>query len=328
MSFEDQQLLEDQTAQQLWGWLTHRFPRVRLTPDSHLQLDLGVDSLAWLTLTLEIRTAVGVDLDDEAISRIEGVRDLLREAVAARQNHERGPAPLDALQRPETLLSSEQQQWLQPPGIFARFVSDCLTTVTGFCLRHLFGLTVKGVAHLPAHGPFIMTPNHVSLLDPPVVATALPAHVRARTYWGGWTGIMFANRAMRLFSRGARVVPIDPRRGSLSNLAFGIAALRRGYKLVWFPEGAIARNGQLQPFRSGIGLILRVMPVPVVPVWIAGTYEAMPRGQRRLRRHSISITFGPPVDVATLVQRGEGAEPQDRIATALHDCVAELGGRR
>lgn len=326
MSFEDQQLLEDDTALRTWHWVGQRFPRVRLTPDSHLQLDLGVDSLAWLTLTLEIRTAVGVDLDENAISRIEVVRDLLRETVVAQQHSEHGPAPLEILQHPETLLSPEQRQWLQPPGIVARTVSVCVVAFTSLCLRHLFALKVIGVEHLPQHGPFIVTPNHVSLLDPPVVAAALPPHVRARTYWGGWTGIMFANWAMRLFSRGARVVPIDPQRGPLSNLAFGIAALRQGYNLVWFPEGSIARNGQLQPFRSGIGLILRVIPVPVVPVWIAGTYEAMPRGQRRLRRHPITIMFGPPMDVATLVQRGAGPEPQDRIATALHDGVAELGG--
>lgn len=325
MSFEDQQLLEDQTAQRLWDWLAHCYPRVRLTPDSHVQLDLGVDSLAWLTLTLEIRTAVGVDLDEEAISRIEVVRDLLRETVAAQQESERGTTPFEALQHPEQILSAEQQQWLQPPGFFARLVSGCVVWLTGVCLRHLFGLTVTGLEHLPKQGPFIVTPNHVSLLDPPVVATALPPAVLARTYWGGWSGIMFANWAMRLFSRGAQVVPINPRRGPLSNLAFGIAALRQGYNLVWFPEGAIARNGQLQPFRSGIGLILRVISVPVVPVWIAGTYEAMPRGQRRLQLHPISIIFGPPIDVATLIQRGKGTESQDRIASALHDCVAELG---
>ena len=197
MSFEDQQLLEDQTAQRLWEWLARRFPRVRLTPESHLQLDLGIDSFAWLTLTLEICDAVGADLDDDAISRIEVVRDLLREAIATRQNGNRASAPLEALQQPEHLLSPEQRQWLQPPGVFARCVSGCVVWFTGLCLRHLFGLTVTGLEHLPEHGPFIVTPNHVSLLDPPVVATALPSHVRTRTYWGGWTGIMFANRAMR-----------------------------------------------------------------------------------------------------------------------------------
>ena len=325
MSFEDQQLLEDVTALRTWEWLGRRFPHVRLTPDSHLQLDLGIDSLAWLSLTLEIRAALGVDVDDEAISRIERVRDVLRETVAAEQNTGRGTAPLDALQQPEHLLSPEQKRWLQPPGLVARAVSGCVVVLTRLCLRHVFALHVTGLEHLPKHGPFIVAPNHVSLLDPPVVAAALPPQVLGQTYWGGWTGIMFANRLMRLFSRGARVVPIDPQRGSLSNLAFGIAALQRGYNLVWFPEGAISRTGVIQQFRPGIGLILTVHPVPVVPVWIAGTYEALPRGQRRLRRHPITVTFGKPVDVETLRCRGDGAEPYERITAALHNCVAELG---
>jgi long-chain acyl-CoA synthetase len=325
MSFEDQQLLEDDMVLRTWEWLGRRFARVRLTPDSHVQLDLGIDSLAWLALTLEIRAAVGADLDEDAISRIEVVRDLLREVIAAKHESARGLAPLEALQQPEHLLSVAQQQWLQPPGLIARVASRTVTAVTSLCLWRFFALQVIGLENLPQHGPFIIAPNHVSLLDPPVVAAALPPVVLARTYWGGWTGIMFANRAMRLFSRGARVVPIDPQRGSLSNLAFGVAALRQGYNLVWFPEGARSRSGQLQLFRPGIGLILTVQPVPVVPVWISGTYEAMPRGQRRLRRHPITITFGKPVDVETLRATGTGREPYERISTALHDCVAELG---
>ena len=328
MSFEDQQLLEDETALRTWDWLGQRFARVRLTPDSHVQLDLGIDSLAWLALTLEIRAAVGADLDEDAISRIEVVRDLLREVIAAKHEAAQGLAPLEALQQPESLLSPTQQQWLQPPGLGARVVSRTVTAVTSLGLRKLFALKVVGLENLPQHGPFMVAPNHVSLLDPPVVAAALPAAVRAHTYWGGWTGIMFANPAVRLFSRGARVVPIDPQRGSLSNLAFGVAALRQGYNLVWFPEGAISRSGTLQPFRPGIGLILTVQPVPVIPVWISGTYEAMPRGQRRLRRHPITITFGKPVEVETLRSTGTGREPYERITTALHDCVAELGGMR
>jgi long-chain acyl-CoA synthetase len=285
---------------------------------------LGVDSLAWLTLTLEIRAAVGVDIDDEAISRIEIVRDLLRETVTAEQVLGRGKAPLEELQQPEHLLSPESRRWLQPPGLVTQSVSKFLLMLNRLVLRYVFMLQIKGVEHLPQQRPFIVVPNHVSLLDPPAVAAALPAQMLAHTYWGGWTGIMFANRAMRFLSRGVRVVPIDPQRGSLSNLAFGVAALQRGYNLVWFPEGAISRTGVLQQFRPGIGLILTVHPVPVVPVWIAGTYEAMPRGQRRLRRHPVTVTFGKPIAVGTLLFQGKGREPYERISAALHDCVAEL----
>ncbi len=85
---------------------------------------------------------------------------------------------------------------------------------------------------------------------------------------------------MRLISRATHVVPIDPLRGPLASLAAGAAVLAHGGSLVWFSEGERSWNGTLQPFQLGVGVLLRARPVPAVPVWIAGTYEALPRGTR------------------------------------------------
>ncbi|NOT54314.1 MAG: AMP-binding protein, partial [Deltaproteobacteria bacterium] len=228
MAMEDQQLLEDATAQRVWEWLAQRFPDVRLTPGSHLQLDLGIDSLAWLHLTLELRMAANVDVTEDAISRTETVRDLLREVSAAEQVMGEGTDPLARLRQPEAVLSAHQRQWLEPPGVLIDTLGSGLFTLNRLLMRWLFRLTVHGQAHLPSSGPFMVTPNHLSLLDALVVAAALPTEHLRHTYWGGWTGILFTNWVMRAVSRLAHVVPIDPQRGSLSNLAFAVAALQRG----------------------------------------------------------------------------------------------------
>jgi long-chain acyl-CoA synthetase len=136
---------------------------------------------------------------------------------------------------------------------------------------------------------------------------------------------MFTNPLMRLVSRATRVIPIDPQRGPLSSLAFGVAALERGYTLVWFPEGGLSRTGRLQRFRPGIGLMLRVQHVPVVPVWISGSQKALPPDQWRLRRHPIQITFGQPLDTEVVQRLGAGDPTPERIAAVLRDCVAALG---
>lgn len=328
MSMEDQQLLEDPTAQRLWDWLARRFPDARLTPGSHLQLDLGIDSLAWLHLTLEIRMAASVDLTEDAISRIETVRDLMREVSAAEQVMGDVIDPLAQLQRPEAVLSAQQRQWLEPPGVFVDRLGTLLFGLNRGLMRWLFRLTVHGQEHLPSSGPFMVTPNHLSLLDALIVAAALPTQHLRHTYWGGWTGILFTNWFMRGVSRIAHVVPIDPQRGSLSNLAFAVAALQRGHSLVWFPEGARSRTGTLQRFRPGIGLILQVHQVPIVPTWIVGSAEALPIGQWRIRRHPISVTFGEVVTTDVLDQHGVGESAHERIATGLHACVARLGGAK
>src|SRR5205807_3958756 len=110
MSDEDRALLEDEAAKQVWDWLAARYPDRRLTPDTSPQLDLGVDSMEWLNLTLEIRQRAGVELNDEAIGRIETVRDLLREVAGQGGAGEAAQPP--PLEQPEEALSDEQKRWL------------------------------------------------------------------------------------------------------------------------------------------------------------------------------------------------------------------------
>ena len=90
LSAEDQALLAEPIASSLWSLLAERFKQVPLTPDSSLQLDLGLDSLGWMALALEMENRLSVRLDDAAVNRILTVRDLLLEAVAARKGRGTG----------------------------------------------------------------------------------------------------------------------------------------------------------------------------------------------------------------------------------------------
>lgn len=324
MTPEDRQLLEDRAARRVWEWLPDRFPHVRLTPDTDFRLDLNVDSLDWLNLTLELRERIGIDLDDDAVGRIETVRDLLREAAEAAEADGAGADPLKRLQRPLELLDEQQQRWLKPQGPIMRIVGNALLSLARLLVKGLFGLNVCGRDHLPRQGPFVLTPNHTSFLDPLALAAALPRSVLHRTYWSGWTGIMFVNPIMRLVSRATRVVPVDQQQGVLSSLAFGAAILDRGHILVWFPEGGRSPSGKLQPFQPGIGFLLRARCVPVVPARIEGGHEALPPAAWRPRFRSLTVIFGEPVDPEELQRHGQGAEPHHRIATALHDRVEKL----
>lgn len=73
-----------------------------------------------------------------------------------------------------------------------------------------------------------------------------------------------------------------------------------------------------------MGLLLSYYPVPVVPVFIRGTYEAMPRGKFLRRLEQVTVTFGDPVDPLGL---DEPLRSQDRIVEAVHDRVGKLGER-
>ena len=202
-------------------------------------LELGIDSLDWLNLTLEIRALAGVELDETAIGRIETVRDLLRAVAAAgaATPSEATGDPLAKLQRPLELLNDEQRHWLEPRSPSVSVLGSSLFAFNRVFMRSLFRLRVRGLSHVPKNGPFILTPNHVSYLDSLAVAAALPQRQLDRTYFGGWTGVMFANALMRIVSRAVRVIPIDPKGGPLSSVAFAVAALKQGYR-IWsgFPR--------------------------------------------------------------------------------------------
>ena len=84
-------------------------------------------------------------------------------------------------------------------------------------------------------------------------------------------------------------------------------------------------TGELQPFKPGIGLLLHEFRVPVIPVLLRGTYQALQPGSLLPHLERITVHFGQPLDPRQLAQEAEGDEPHERIALALHDHVAELG---
>ena len=123
-------------------------------------------------------------------------------------------------------------------------------------------------------------------------------------------------------------MPVDPERGLTSTLTLGRAILQRGAPLVWFPEGQRSTDGRLHGFLRGVGLLLERTGVPAVPVWIEGTFEAWPPGQRLPRPYPVSIRIGPPLTLADLEPDGGDDDRHRRIAERLRAKVAELGARR
>ena len=314
MSSEDQALLDDPKALKVWQWLAERYGDRHLTPDTHLQIDLGVDSLEWLNLTMEIGHRVGVELDEEAIRRIETVRDLLQQVA----EHAAGKTlEVDPLESPYEVLADDQRRWLEPLGPVARTASRGGYWLNRRLMRGLFHVEAEGTEQLRELEQFVIAPNHVSYLDPLAIAATLDNELLERTYWAAWVGVAFTNRWTRLLSRLSRTIPIEPERGAISSLALAAAVLREGKNLVLFPEGERSASGKLLPFKPGLGLLLEHYPCAVVPTYIAGTYEAWPRDRRFPRLARVRVLYGRPVEPQQLEAEGEGAERFERIVNGL-----------
>ncbi|MBL8226633.1 MAG: AMP-binding protein [Chromatiales bacterium] len=314
-SVEDEALLADPLAARAWEWLARRFAGKPFGLDASPQLDLQVDSLEWLALTLEIRAQFGVTLPDDAIARVLTVRDLLREIVAGAGAPAAAAAPEAAT--PATLAP--------PPWPVAAF-GRLAYAVDRLLLRLVFRLRVSGREHLPARGPVIIAPNHASYLDPMAIAAALPWRLLPATHWAGWTAILFQGWLWRLFSRATRVFPVDPDRGPAAALACGRAVLARGDVLVWFPEGRRSRTGAVAPFLPGVGVLMAGSRCPVVPAWIEGSFSAWPWNARWPRPARISVRFGPPLSLQNLLAHPGGEPDPEALAAALRAAVEGLAG--
>ncbi len=323
MSDEDKALLEQGHARRVWEWFANRYPDQRLTPDTSPEMDLGIDSMEWLNVTMELRQQTGVDLDGEAIQDINTVRDLIQEVNSQAGETERASVE-EVLERPEEFLDDDQLYWLSPLNSVQVGIARGAYSVTRTMMQVLFSVDVRGLENLPRQEPFVLAPNHASNLDAPAIAAVLDNDLLRQTYWAGWTGITFKNFIARTISRYAQVVPIKQEGAVASSLAFGAAVLRKKKNLVWFAEGVLSRTGELQPFKPGLGILLDHYPVRVVPTYVHGSFEALPKHRNIPRLRPLTVTFGVPVETETLRQEGEGDEPHGRIMDALHRRVQRL----
>lgn len=317
LSAEDAALLAAPAAASVRQWLVERYPDRRITLDSSLQFDLGIDSLQAIELSLALRDRFGLGFGDTALAEALSVRDLLQAATQAR---DATSAVVASPASPSGLPSA----WLEPPGPGYLLLGLLLHGVNRLAMRTLFRLRVEGRDRIPAAGPVVLVPNHVSYLDPPTLAAAFGWRELRRTHWAGWAGIVLSNPLLRAISRAANVLPVNPDRDPGAALAMGVAALRQNRRLVWFPEGRRSPSGDIGAFLPGIGYLLRETGASAVPVRIRGTFEALPRTRRFPRLAPLEIMFGDPLTPDELERRGHGADAHARIANALHDAVAAL----
>jgi long-chain acyl-CoA synthetase len=308
MTEEERALLADPTARAMWALLEARFPGKLVSPAQSPQLDLGVDSLGWVEITLEAESRLGLGFSEEDWGGINTVRDILDLAIARAKEDRpvRPPEPPDL-------------SWLAPPTGAHAVAARVLAAVNRGLCALMFRLRVTGREHLP-DGPVIVAVNHLSDLDPVIVAAALPKPALARIRWSGERSRLFVSRVGRFLARAARIFPVDERQPA-TTLAYAREALRRGDCLVWFPESWRSPDGTIQRFLPGVGELVRATGASVVPARIAGTFEAMPRTARLPKPHPVRVAFGPPIPATTLT---EGAAGAPEIAERIRQAVAAL----
>jgi len=161
-------------------------------------------------------------------------------------------------------------------------------------LRDLFHLQIEGLEKLPPSGPFILSPNHQSFLDGPVVIACLPWRTMRDAFFVG-TSEIFGSRLMRRIVESFRLIVIDPDANLVPAMRAGAYGLRKHGVLLLFPEGERSIDGPPKTFKKGAAILAIHLQCPIVPVALEGFYEAWPRGEKFRGLSNLKVRFLEPV---------------------------------
>ena len=214
----------------------------------------------------------------------------------------------------------------QFPNIIQKIAQD-LIWKSGIAIYHqYFNLEVQGTEHLPLDRGYLIVANHVSHLDGPAIIAAHGKHLKSvyslaakdyffDRYWkNGFYQYLF------------NMIPFDRKGKFVDCLKICQTILEQGNCILFFPEGTRSITGEMQPMKLGLGLLVMRLKVPIVPVYISGTYQALPKGMRLPKKCAIKVSFGVPLEFSEY-QHPASKEDRNklyqeiinRVTTAIED---------
>jgi 1-acyl-sn-glycerol-3-phosphate acyltransferase len=184
-----------------------------------------------------------------------------------------------------------------------------------------FDVEFWGEEHIPPRGACILAANHCSFLDPPAVAV-------------GCVRSTFSLARKTLFKPGIRgkffsrllTIPVDrDGTGDIAAIRNVLQKLRAGQSVLIFPEGKRSLDGEVQPFKHGIGLLAAKSLAPVIPVRVFGSHRAWNPSMGGPKFFTpLRVVYGPALMPEAY---DPGPSPGDRygtIAGRIHSAVAAL----
>jgi long-chain acyl-CoA synthetase len=278
----------------------------QIREESLLVTDLGLTSIDRLELVSFLEQEYRLDIEDSQIGQETRVSDL-RRIIAKREKPSR---------------RSHFRFWTN--ARFCRGVRMALDNVFHFPLiRSFVTLEVRGrdkLEHLD--GPVFFVANHLSYLDQPAVMCALPPEIRYKSATAAWAEFFFGdyhglNRIWRLFCYEYGTVlfnlfPLPQTQGFSGSLEYMGRLADAGVNILIFPEGAHSRDGRMHDFQMGLGIMVKELGIPVVPIRISGTDRVLPPELTFPKQGTVTITFGEPLrfrfeEPAVIVERARQA---------------------
>jgi len=279
--------------------------------DALLVTELGLTSIGKAELVSMLEQEFRLDIEDDQIHIGTRVSDL-RSIIAKREKV-----------RPR----GHFRFWTNSAAVKGvRMLSDLLLTHP--LMRYLTDLEVCGAEQLEnLPQPVLFISNHLSYCDQPSIMRAMPRHIRYNTATAAWEEFFFGSFetvSKRLWRRLSyemgtlmlNLFPIPQTTSFRGSLRFMGKLADHGVNILFFPEGQHSRDGEMHGFRPGLGIMVRDLQIPVVPIRIRGTYQILPHDASWPKPGKVTVTFGAPLHF-------QNETPEEIIAIA-HKAVASL----
>lgn len=257
------------------------YTNLEVYPDSHIEIDLGLDSLAKVELLTFIETTFGVEILEKELAENQTVETLYK-----------------LIEERKTKIETQQINWKEilsketPVEIKEGYIHLLKPPLKVF-FKLYNHLQIEGLENIPKE-PVIFAPNHQSYLDGFLLVSSLPTKTLKNTYFLA-EETYFQSDFKKFIAKNFNIILVNVNKNLKQTLQKSATVLKKGKNIVIFPEGARTRDGSLLEFKKGFAILSKELNIPVVPVVIKGAFESYPINAKLPKPYPIKIKYLNPI---------------------------------
>lgn len=272
---------------------------------AHLELDLGLDSLSYVELFSFVEESFGVFIDEAIFSQMMNLNKLYEYV----KTHKKYVKPTKITYK--ELLKEDIEQKL----IYSPYIMYTYKTLLLPLFKLYFRVEIQGRENIPS-SPCIFAPSHQSMLDGFLVEASLPYHILKQSFFLAYKQV-FGTSILEPIAKHGQTILIDANEDLLHSMLLCAQVLKEKNSLVIFPEGARTRDGQLLPFKPFFAMLSKEYNIPVIPIMIDGSFEALPSGSLLPKPKKIKLSYLKPIYPDALSYEQIAQKTKDAIAAEL-----------
>ncbi|SDX28419.1 1-acyl-sn-glycerol-3-phosphate acyltransferase [Marininema mesophilum] len=195
--------------------------------------------------------------------------------------------------------------------------------LVALALRLYHRVEVTGASNIPQTGPIVLVGNHVSYLDPFYIGASFPRQIHFMAKEES-----FKHPILKRILLSLEAFPIQRGKIDLRSIRKAFVYLKEGQVVGMFPEGGRRDENPMEEIKQGAAYIALKTTAHLLPVYIEGTSQALPRDAKWIRPARIQIRYGEPITVDPSGGRGEQERISGELLEALHRLSKKGSGQR